>query len=40
MEKKICCFCETVLSSKATFCGLCFEYKGVMTISEFEKVYC
>ncbi len=40
MEKKICCFCETVFSSEAIFCGFCNEHKGVMTISEFEKTYC
>lgn len=39
MERKICCFCETVYSSNAVICGKCMEYKGLMTISEFDKVY-
>lgn len=39
MERKICCFCEEVHHADATFCMSCYEYKGLMTISEFEKTY-
>jgi len=37
---KICCFCELELSDESLFCPNCMEYKGVMTITEFEKIYC
>jgi hypothetical protein len=36
---KICCFCEIELSDEALFCWHCQEYKGVMTITEFEEYY-
>jgi hypothetical protein len=39
MTKLICCFCEKVYSSETKFCGFCNEYKGLMTINEFDKYY-
>jgi len=39
MEKLICCFCESVHSAEAKFCFDCNEYKGLMTISDFDKYY-
>ena len=39
MTKLICCFCEKVYSSETKFCGFCNEYKGLMTINEFDNYY-
>jgi hypothetical protein len=39
MTKLICCFCEKVYSEGTLFCDFCNEYKGLMTISEFDKIY-
>jgi hypothetical protein len=39
MTKLICCFCEKVYSSETKFCFSCNEYKGLMTITEFDKYY-
>jgi hypothetical protein len=36
---KICCFCEIELENHAIFCPNCLEYKGIMTIEEFENYY-
>ena len=35
----ICCFCEIDLDTNAKFCWNCNEYKGVMTLADFEKYY-
>ena len=35
----ICCFCEIDLDTNAKICWNCNEYKGVMTLVDFEKVY-
>ena len=35
----ICCFCEIELAFDAKFCWNCNEYKGVMTLENFEKIY-
>ena len=37
--KLICCFCETIYSNGVKFCVNCDEYKGLMTIEDFEKHY-
>lgn len=37
--KMICCFCEKDLEMGARICGYCNDYKGVMTVTEFEKIY-
>ena len=37
--KKICCFCESTFSDDVRICGFCDEYKGIMTIKEFEEYY-
>lgn len=37
--KLICCFCESVYSAETKFCGFCNEYKGLMTIEEFDAIY-
>jgi len=37
--KLICCFCETEYNFGTRFCTLCNDYKGMMTITEFEKTY-
>ena len=39
MTKLICCFCEKVYSSETKFCVFCNEYKGLMSISDFDKIY-
>jgi hypothetical protein len=39
MSKLICCFCEKTYSSEIRICGFCHEYKGLMTIENFDKVY-
>jgi hypothetical protein len=36
---KICCFCEIDLDNDAKFCWNCLEYKGVMSVEDFEKYY-
>ncbi len=36
---KICCFCEIELDNHAIFCPNCLEYKGIMTIKDFETYY-
>lgn len=35
----ICCFCESVYTAHTNFCGKCNEYKGLMPIALFDKVY-
>lgn len=35
----ICSFCEKDLEIGARFCGYCNEYKGVMTITQFDEIY-
>jgi hypothetical protein len=37
--KLICCFCERVYLPETVFCSLCNEYKGLMTIDDFDKTY-
>jgi hypothetical protein len=37
--KLICCFCETEYNSETKICGFCNEYKGLMTIKDFETYY-
>ena len=37
--KLICCFCEKYYSENVKFCGNCDEYKGLMSISDFEMIY-
>lgn len=39
MNKLICAFCESVYTNDVKFCGFCNEYKGLMTISDFDKYY-
>jgi hypothetical protein len=39
MSKLICCFCETVYTNDVKICGFCNEYKGLMTIEQFEINY-
>jgi formate-dependent nitrite reductase cytochrome c552 subunit len=39
MKTLICCFCETEYLLGTKICSFCNEYKGLMTISDFEKVY-
>lgn len=35
----MCCYCENLLPSNAQWCKSCGEYKGVMTIEQFELIY-
>jgi hypothetical protein len=39
MTKLICCFCEKTYSAKTQFCNFCNEYKGLMTIKDFDNYY-
>ncbi len=39
MSTLICCFCENTYSNAIKFCGFCNEYKGLMTIEEFDNHY-
>jgi hypothetical protein len=39
MEKLICCFCETIYTAHEKICGKCHEYKGLMTITDFDNYY-
>lgn len=36
---KICCFCELELSDETKFCPTCLDYKGIMTIEDFDLIY-
>jgi RNA polymerase subunit RPABC4/transcription elongation factor Spt4 len=38
-DTKICCFCERIFDADEFLCGLCNDYKGMMTIAEFNRVY-
>lgn len=38
-EKLICCFCERLCSAETEWCDNCDEYKGLMTIAEFDAIY-
>lgn len=35
----VCCFCDTILENGSMFCYKCREYKGIMTLADFEKYY-
>ena len=37
--KLICCFCEKEFSAGTKFCVICNDYKGLMTIEDFENIY-
>ena len=39
LEKMICCFCDTEVHLGDKFCARCNEYKGLMTLDEYERVY-
>ena len=39
MKNLICCFCETEYNSETKICSICNEYKGMMTIENFENCY-
>ena len=39
MKNLICCFCETEYDFNTKICSFCDEYKGIMTIVDFEKIY-
>jgi hypothetical protein len=32
----VCCFCDNEISLDAKWCGMCHEYKGIMTVEAFE----
>jgi hypothetical protein len=33
----VCCFCDNEISLDAKWCGMCHEYKGIMTVEAFEN---
>ena len=35
----VCCFCDTVNEIGSYFCWNCREYKGLMTLADFEQYY-
>lgn len=35
----MCCFCENLISATENFCGGCGEYKGIMTVAQFQEIY-
>ena len=35
----MCCYCEGLLPENAQWCEPCGEYKGVMTIAQFQKTF-
>jgi hypothetical protein len=39
MKKLICAFCENVYSSGTSYCSKCIDYKGIMTIEAFDRIY-
>ena len=39
MKTLICAFCENVYSAGTSYCSNCVEYKGIMTIEAFDRIY-
>lgn len=37
--KMICCFCEKEFIAGTRICVVCNDYKGMMTLADFEKTY-
>ena len=37
--KMICCFCEKDFPAGTKICGYCNDYKGIMTLDDFQKTY-
>ena len=37
--KLICCFCEKEFSAGTKICVICNDYKGLMTIENFDAIY-
>ena len=35
----VCAFCETIYEADTKVCYVCEDYKGLMTIVEFEHTY-
>jgi hypothetical protein len=35
----ICAFCENVYKSGTKVCGKCEDYKGIMSVKEFDEIY-
>lgn len=35
----MCAFCENLISPAAQVCTYCDDYKGIMTIAEFGKIF-
>lgn len=35
----MCCFCENLQPSDVQVCGWCGEYKGIMTVANFQEIY-
>lgn len=35
----VCAFCETIYEQNTKVCYVCEDYKGLMTIAEFEHTY-
>ena len=35
----MCAFCENLLGAEAKVCYTCNDYKGVMTIADFSRIY-
>lgn len=39
LESIICVFCETILEIDAMYCSTCNDYKGLMTVQQFNTTY-
>lgn len=39
LESIICVFCETILEIDAMYCSTCNDYKGLMTVQQFNNTY-
>lgn len=35
----MCAFCENLLPEDCKICSTCLDYKGIMTILDFQKIY-
>lgn len=38
-DSLICCFCETISPAEIEWCDTCDEYKGLMTLADFNRYY-
>ena len=35
----MCAYCEKLIGADETYCEPCNEYKGIMTVAQFQKTF-